>query len=195
MDAGVAEFGPENAVLDVVEREFPSAHRHQLPAPGTVREQTRRDIDVADGRDRIMLDHDLHGQGIVEIDPESEGLVPGQGFGIDGLQRGDIGLERRPVLRARLEAAIVETVRGAALPFGQPGLQEAAPGGMIRRLQRVSSGRWNDNAQIEQKEYKHPGQTEGGRVVKGICHGVRTIRAIGGGGRTLHRFVRQVQAR
>ena len=63
-------------MLDVVQRERLTFDRDQLGAPRAVREQARRDVDVANAGDGIVVEDDPDGKRVVEVDPVGELFRP-----------------------------------------------------------------------------------------------------------------------
>ena len=80
-------------MLDVVEADGLSVDLHELPSPGALAEQPRRDRDVANALDRMMVQNDPDGQRVVEIDPEGELLVASEAADRRLLERTEVGVE------------------------------------------------------------------------------------------------------
>jgi hypothetical protein len=70
VDLGVLPDRAEKTVLDVIEREPLAFHDHDLAIPGPDREEPGRDLDLPDGGDRVLIKNDLHGLGVIEVDPQ-----------------------------------------------------------------------------------------------------------------------------
>ena len=62
-------------MLDVVQAHFLTSTLTSF-FPHGPSEKRRRNVDVADALDGIVVEDDLHGQGIVEVDPEGFPFVP-----------------------------------------------------------------------------------------------------------------------
>src|SRR5215472_13714022 len=89
----IAPDRPQDAMLDVIETERFTLDHDQLAAPWSHREQPGRYGDVLDRRYRIMVEHELYRQLVVEIDPKSELLAPAVGPDGNTGEAGKIGAE------------------------------------------------------------------------------------------------------
>jgi len=69
VDTLVYPYGTQNKVFDVIEADLLCLHRDRLLFPRTIGELTRRDIDITDAFDRVVIQHDLNGQRVAEIEP------------------------------------------------------------------------------------------------------------------------------
>jgi hypothetical protein len=76
LDPWVAPDRPQDAVLDVVERERLALDRDELGAPRPDAEQAGREVDVADRPHRVAVEDHAHRQRVVKVGPEGELLGP-----------------------------------------------------------------------------------------------------------------------
>jgi hypothetical protein len=89
VDARIAPLLAQDVVLDIVERQRLALYHHVLLLPGADgKEAAWRD--VPDRLHRIVVENDVDGLGIVEVDPERH--LRGQREGADphGLKPGDV---------------------------------------------------------------------------------------------------------
>jgi hypothetical protein len=128
VDARIAPDRPQDAVLDVVQADRFALDAQQLGVPRAVAEQAWRDVDVANARDWIVVEHNLNRQRVVQVDPEGELLRPGVAADRHGGEVVEVGGERRPVRRA--DAAVGEACDAVRARYPVR-LQQALPCRMI----------------------------------------------------------------
>ena len=70
VDAGITEDRAQDPMLDIVQGQIDAFDHDCLRIPRPEGKEARRDVDVENAVQRIMVDHDLQRHGVVEIDPE-----------------------------------------------------------------------------------------------------------------------------
>src|SRR5215472_1904553 len=134
----IAPDRPQDAMLDVIETERFALDRDQLAAPWSDREQPGRYGDVLDRRYRIMVEHELHRQLVVKIDPKGELLAPAVGADGNTGEACKIGAETFAI---GCRHTSIRNARNAVGTEPDVAAQEVVPHPMIdRRLGRVVMG-------------------------------------------------------
>ena len=123
-------------MLDVVQADIDAAELEELGLPRTTSEcgnQAAAQSDIPDRSHWVMIEHDVDGLGVVEVDQERELLRLIELAGIHRLQTTQVGFQFR--LTRTLERGIVDAI-DTVIAGLDVGLEEAIPRLMIHGLTR-----------------------------------------------------------
>ena len=132
MNPVIAPDGPQNPVLDVVQGQVHSGDLgvHVVPRAGLGNPAL---VDVADGVHGVGVQHHLHGQRIVEVDPVRL-LFRARIFPrINRLKGRKVARQRGGILGVGLERGIIEAVHAGRMGLEIP-VQEPLPGAVVDLL-------------------------------------------------------------
>src|SRR5260221_12690096 len=134
VDARIAPDRSQDAMLDVIEAERLALDCDELLAPWADGEEAGRNVDVADASQGIVRKHGPDGDGVVEIDPESELLRRSELA--DWRRRESIDIGREGVAVGAADRAIGDAI-DAVVAGSEIFPQKSAPCSMIDARSRA----------------------------------------------------------
>ena len=129
VNARIAPDGPENAVLNVVQRQLLAGNGDEFQVPRA--EVDEAALDVLDRLHRVAGHDDEHGERVVEIDPVGHLLSFREGAGIERGQAAEIGAQFLAVFGVGLEGPVVEAVNARGVVGQQIAVEDFLPSPMV----------------------------------------------------------------